>query len=785
MSSTSRLRVDALEAREVPADLAYALQLTGLPASANVRVAADPAGNTYVAGTFTGTLDLDPTVGVANVISKGGTDVFVAKYGSNGQLIWAKTLGGTANESVADLTLDGASNVYVAGTFQGAVDFNPDPNVTNTATAAQGGSGFLWKLDFFGNLFMARTIDGTSAINALAVDPHGNIVASGTFTGTADFDPSAAQAPLTTTNATGAAFAWKIAANGAFGWADKFETTGTIEAPAIAIDGAGFTYLAGRLTGTADLDPADATKAQFAAGTAWMPFVVKLGTQGEHVWSKAVRTVTQVTGAANQINGIGVDSMGNVYAAGVFAGALDFDPGAATVTLTSVGTANDGFAFKLDPTGNLRWARRFGGASPETLTDLFVDKAGNTYMTGTFTGVADFDPGPGVVNLVGGSGASDAFILKLNSQGALAYTRAIGGGVSTTKPTAIWADGAGNMTLAGTFIGTADFDPSTVLKPIDGGTGSGFIVRLSPAAGATPGPTNSPPINVTAGGPYTIDEGQGLTVTASAIDPDKDPLKYTWDLNGDGKFGDAVGRVATLTPAQMAALGLGDGTGVPKTIRVRVRDGVNMAAEQVATLTIRNTAPTAKLVAPAVGVEGVRPKITIVPTGDASAADLKAGMRYSYDFNDDGVWDLGDGATYTGSVTTSTLKVPAAFVPDSGPIAIRVRVFDKDGGYVDKTATIDLKNQAPTAVFTMLGGTPRVGTPVTFQFANATDSPRDTQVGFMYGFDFDNDGIFEVQSRTPSATFTFQGRGTYTIKGAIADQDGAFSVYTLSVNVPI
>ena len=129
------------------------------------------------------------------------------------------------------------------------------------------------------------------------------------------------------------------------------------------------------------------------------------------------------------------------------------------------------------------------------------------------------------------------------------------------------------------------------------------------------------------------------------------------------------------------------------------------------------------------GKEGFRPLITVVPTGDASTADWKAGMRYSYDFNDDGVWDLGDGATYAGSVTTASLKVPAAFLQDSGPIAVRVRVFDKDGGYVDKTATIDMENQAPTATFSMAGGVAYVGKQMTFQFTNPVDSPLDKQAG--------------------------------------------------------
>jgi hypothetical protein len=289
-------------------------------------------------------------------------------------------------------------------------------------------------------------------------------------------------------------------------------------------------------------------------------------------------------------------------------------------------------------------------------------------------------------------------------------------------------------------------------------------------------------MNVSAGTTYVINEGQGLTVKATAVDSDKDTLTYTWDLNGDGKFGDAVGPTATLTPAQMKALGLEDGTGEARAVRVRVRDGVNMAAEAVAELLIKDVAPTVKVTAPATTPLGVRPQITTVVTLEPSAADRKAGYKFSYDFNDDGVWDLGDGATYAGSVPTSTLKVPATFLPNAGPLAVRVRTFDKDGVYTDRVATIEVNNAAPTATFSM-SGTPAVGNPVQFRFTDAKDTANDVQAGFRYAFDFDGDGHYEVTGANPVATHTFSYLGTFTVRGAVIDQDGAFTVYTLTVGV--
>jgi hypothetical protein len=320
------------------------------------------------------------------------------------------------------------------------------------------------------------------------------------------------------------------------------------------------------------------------------------------------------------------------------------------------------------------------------------------------------------------------------------------------------------------------------VKAYDGGTGSGFVARIAPAAGATPGPANSPPMNTSAGGPYVINEGAGLTVTATATDPDKDKLTFTWDLNGDGKFGDAVGQTVTLTAAQMAALGLQDGTGVAMPIRVRIKDGVNLAPEEVANLTIKDVAPTVKLSGPATVAQGTRPTLAAVVTADRSAADQKAGFKYSYDFNDDGVWDLGDGSTYAGSVPTSSLKVPAAFVPNSGPLAVRVRTFDKDGAYTDKVATITVQNAPPTAQLAV-SGTPAVGNPVTFQFTNPQDTANDTAAGFTYAFDFDGDGQYEVVGKSPTVQHTFSFLGTFTVHAAVIDQDGAFTVYTQTVTV--
>ena len=97
-------------------------------------------------------------------------------------------------------------------------------------------------------------------------------------------------------------------------------------------------------------------------------------------------------------------------------------------------------------------------------------------------------------------------------------------------------------------------------------------------------------------------------------------------------------------------------------------------------------------------------------------------------------------------------------------------------------ATIELTNAPPTATFTV-SGTPAVGNPMTFTFSNQQDSPNDVAAGFKYAFDFNGDGQYEVVGNKPSVQYAFQYLGTFTVKAAIIDRDGAFTIYTTTVVV--
>lgn len=152
-----------------------------------------------------------------------------------------------------------------------------------------------------------------------------------------------------------------------------------------------------------------------------------------------------------------VDGAGNVYSTGVFENTVDFDPGAGTFNLTSAGNA-DIFVSKLDAAGNFVWSVQMGGTNIEVPRDITADATGNIYITGYFTGTADFDPGAGTLNFTATS--ESIYVVKLTNSGTLIWAKHM----AQTTPynssgSSIAADATGNVYVGGHFEGTVDFDP--------------------------------------------------------------------------------------------------------------------------------------------------------------------------------------------------------------------------------------------------------------------------------------------------------------------------------------
>jgi hypothetical protein len=203
--------------------------------------------------------------------------------------------------------------------------------------------------------------------------------------------------------------------------------------------------------------------------------------QGPHLeWAKQM-------GGDNWDNGyaIAIGSDRSVFTTGIFRGTADFNP---HLVDTFMMTANGGtvgntmFVTKLGSEGEFAWAKKFGNNKFNMVQAIARDRLDNVYVAGYFADTIDFDPGPGVYNLVssGTATANDIFILKLTKNGEFAWAKSIGGTGIVDRAFSLTVDSSDNVLVCGSFIGTVDFDPGPGvynLTPVNA-AGKGFILKL-------------------------------------------------------------------------------------------------------------------------------------------------------------------------------------------------------------------------------------------------------------------------------------------------------------------
>ncbi len=147
-SRTKSIAFDSLECRLAPAgDFGLAFHPGGPGGIAVIQAVTAPDGPVIV-GYFTGTVNFNPS-GTFNLTSNGGRDIFIASYDRMGRLLWAKSVGGTGDDQANAVVTDGFTysgfNIYLTGSFQSTVNFNPGGTADNL-TAQGTGDAFVAKL---------------------------------------------------------------------------------------------------------------------------------------------------------------------------------------------------------------------------------------------------------------------------------------------------------------------------------------------------------------------------------------------------------------------------------------------------------------------------------------------------------------------------------------------------------------------------------------------------------------------------------------------------------------
>lgn len=422
-------------------DFIWALQLSALVEFGNIEISVDKDDNVYLASELRDATDMDPGPGVYMLTPFGAVDAFVAKYDTNGNLVWAKQFGGSQDTAPRSdgLDIDDNNNVIICGNFYNAVDFDPGPN-TFAMTASPNIQSFIVKLDSNGDFIWAKQFGNSPLVNSssniadVKCDKLGNIYTVGDFSGDCDFDTG----PGTFT-----------------------------------------------LEGTSLRDG----------------YIAKLDPTGELVWARRIGNTSNEFFDFAESRGIAVDSENNVYTAGNFAGPFDFDPGPDTHIVTA--DNYDWYVLKLNGQGDFKWVSVFGGSEIDFGADVAVDRDGSVYTVGGIGHVADMDPGPGThtITTVNQYGAS--VLTKLNSNGSFIYAapfESIGTDYGESLTRRMVIDNSQNIYITGYVSGTIDFDPGPRVYPLSSGMDqSPFVMKL----GKCKNPTTST-LNINACNSYTL-----------------------------------------------------------------------------------------------------------------------------------------------------------------------------------------------------------------------------------------------------------------------------------------
>ncbi len=320
----------------------------------------------------------------------------------------------------------------------------------------------------------AKSFGGTSGDSGYETltDAAGNVYVMGNFVGTVDMDPGAGVYPVTSAG-FGDNFISKFDAAGNFLWSKTFGNLMDDNCISFQLDNGGNIFLTGHFYQTVDFDPGSAVFNLTCNTTGYAVFLLKLDANGNFVWAK--KLVENEYGNS----GLAVNSLptGDIVVAGRFKGSADFDPGAGVFIMSTNPVIDEIFILKLNSSGNFLWAKQFGTSSGQGFYSMVSDDQANIYLTGTFYGTCDFDPGAGIFNLSASN--SDTYILKLSSSGNLVFAKQLSP-AGDDRGWGITLDGAGSILVTGEFSGAGDFDPGAGSFLLDAGLYSdGYVLKLN------------------------------------------------------------------------------------------------------------------------------------------------------------------------------------------------------------------------------------------------------------------------------------------------------------------
>ncbi len=362
-------------------------------------IATDAAGNAFITGWTTGSLD---------GANQGSYDMFLAKYGADGNWQWTEQLGTSLNDGCYSVAVDSAGNALITGYTEGLLG----------ETSYGNKDAFLAKYDSSGTQVWTRQF-GTSSWEfgqSVSVDSADNVYIAGNTYG---------EMPENRSQGATDAFLAKFDTNGDPVWVRQFGTDRVDEARGVTVDSADNVYIVGNTYGALP----------GYTNQGWTDtYLAKYDASGNQLWVRQFGTSSYEQGQS-----VAVDADGNAFIGGSTWGYLGTDPGG------SHSGAFDAFLTKYDTDGDLQWTQQLGTGEFEEGTSVAVDAAGNAFLTGYTGGYLGTGEGSNL-------GSYDVFLTKYDTGGTLLWTEQFGTS-SSESGFGVAVDATGNAFLTGITTG--------------------------------------------------------------------------------------------------------------------------------------------------------------------------------------------------------------------------------------------------------------------------------------------------------------------------------------------
>lgn len=630
-------------------------------------------------------------------------DLFVIKYDFSGNTIWTKQIRINPAPGRSYSTIE---PVDMVSDSTGIYVMGWTNGVFSGETYYGGADIFIVKFDFDGSQLWVHQF-GTTATEsprALAIKD-GKLFVAGATDGRFEEQPLSEYEKL---------FVLALNQNGEINWAHRFGHNINSFADEwvfdVAVDNTGI-YLTGNTRGTY---PDEVNYGGIDA------YLRKYDFDGNVAWTRQIGTVPFDYGG-------GVATAGNaVYVAGTTGGRLSGE--------TKIGAA-DAYIQQYDQSGNLLWTRQFGTTSNEGVDRLIANEFG-VYCTGSTYGVFPN-------SIYAFPGTRDNFACGFDSNGNQLWVTQYGSSLGES-PYGIIAN-ASSVFVAGMTTGSLPGQLNSQLYYHDA-----YLLKINAESAL-------PPENISFS-PSSMSEGAQVSLTGYADTTSTLPITFEWDLGNDG-VNDFTGETIYF-----------DGTSLDGPYEYPVKLTActgELCASQIQHITIENIPPTGEVVLSEYSIlTGEMITVSVGNVVDLSIADQQAGFAYSFDCENDDVFE----------VSMSSESTYQCSYASSGTYTVLASIADKDGDITEISAEVLVEDPLPPVAIAGEDQGSLEGEIVDFDASQSFD-PDGEITSFLWSF---GDG---GTASGVTSNHIYEDNGTYIVTLEVIDTQGLVSTDQLMVTV--